>query len=382
MPPPIFRVSRDYTLANLDFLLAKSLVSVAFSSAMIQGDYLAYLWNYASKKDPYGSEIVTSCIWLAALCAFTSLVDFPFDLYRNFILEKSLEMPVLSVKDFLKESVSSFIVIEIFSTAIAAAVVVTALFAGRLFFIFLWIMSCILLSIGTNLSQWIGYQSTVSLVEFPQGELRNHIEILCKELDFPLEKIEILPYSRVMEEHSCVYYYGVFKKSIVISVNILPVAELQDSLDEEEILALVIHQLGHWYKNHDVKKFCILQTALLMWFLIFVYCFEKKVVYEAFGFHESTPVLVGIMITVQYVMLPYNILTAFTLMSWTRSCEYEADTFAVQLGMKYEIERALIKIYVVSFEFPVVDPLYSKHNFYQPSLLERLHNLNKVSANL
>lgn len=311
----------------------------------------------------------------------TSLVDLPFDIYRNYILEKNLEMPILTFKQLLTEWISSLFMVELFSVCICASVVAVIQFAGRYFFLVLWIMCCIFLSVFSSLAQSFGYMST-AVYEFPQGDLSYQIETICRELEFPLEKIELLLHTPTMEQHSCVYYYGFSKKRMVLSVNILPISGIHDSLQNEEVLALVIHQLGHWYKRHNLKKFIVMQTALLIWFFFFIYGFERTVVYEAFGFYDEHPALVGILITIQYVLMPFNSLMAFILMYVTRLYEYEADIFALQLGMKNALQRALIKIYVVSFQFPVLDSLYSKHHFHQPSLLERLRNLNRHSHTL
>lgn len=379
MPPPILMVSRKYTLENLDFILAKSMVSLIFSSVIIYSDYMVKIWNFAYTIDPYKSEIFTGCVWFAILYTLTSIIDLLFELYHNFVLEKNLEMPIMTFKQLFIQFLTDFIIIQVFSMVIAALVVKVIQLAGCYFFVMMWILCSILLSVFTSLIQLLDYPENPSLVDFPQSDLKRQIENLCRELEFPLEKIELLLQSHSMEEHSCVYYYGMFKKHLVISVNILPLTEIDDSLEDEEILALIIHQLGHWYKNHDIKKFFILQAALLIWFFLFIYAFERKVVYEAVGFYESKPILVGILITLQYVTMPYNVLMTFTLISWSRTFEYEADRFAVHLGMKSALQRALIKIYVVSFQFPVLDPLYSQHNFHHPSLFERIQHLNEGS---
>lgn len=65
------------------------------------------------------------------------------------------------------------------------------------------------------------------------------------------------------------------------------------------------------------------------------------------------------MITFQYIFMPYNEVLGFIMIIWSRHCEFQADFFAKQLKRATELKSALIKLNKDNLGFPVTDWLYS-----------------------
>uniref|UniRef100_A0A8W8JMA7 Peptidase M48 domain-containing protein n=3 Tax=Magallana TaxID=2171616 RepID=A0A8W8JMA7_MAGGI len=84
------------------------------------------------------------------------------------------------------------------------------------------------------------------------------------------------------------------------------------------------------------------------------------------------------MITFQYIFMPYNEVLGFIMIIWSRHCEFQADFFAKQLKRATELKSALIKLNKDNLGFPVTDWLYSTFNYSHPPLLERLKAMEKV----
>ncbi|KAK9881956.1 hypothetical protein WA026_018148 [Henosepilachna vigintioctopunctata] len=379
MSPDLFKLSREFALASLEFHLARSVIIVVFSSIMINGEYMSRIWSYVQNKNVYESEILTSCIWLSTLSLITTSVDLPFDLYYTFILERSLGFNDITLKGFLRALILGLIITQIMSIGVVGIIVTVIQHVGHHVFIIIWLFLCIILSISISLAPLIKAPIPTSLIEFPQGNLKNKIETLCDGVGLHLKNVEMLLNNTSANEHEHVFFYGIFSQYLVVSAYILPIPHLQNKLSEQEILALIGHQLGHWFNNHILKKFVLSEVVLLIWFLLFFNIFEKEVIYQAFGFHDQRPIFVGILLSMQYIMMPYNLLTAFLLISLSRKFEYQADDFAIRLGMKQALRKALMGIYEVNiFKCPILDHLYSKCGFYQPSLLERLKHLGST----
>jgi len=52
--------------------------------------------------------------------------------------------------------------------------------------------------------------------------------------------------------------------------------------------------------------FSIVQLNLFLIFALFAALFKRTILYEAFGFTHSQPILIGLLIIFQYVLSPYS----------------------------------------------------------------------------
>ena len=103
---------------------------------------------------------------------------------------------------------------------------------------------------------------------------------------------------------------------------------------------------------------------------------NRQVFYAAFGFEFDKPVLIGLIIILQFIFAPYNELVSFLMISLTRRFEFQADAFAKKLNKTEHLKSGLIKLYKDNLSFPLCDWLYSTWHYSHPPLLERLRALD------
>lgn len=142
---------------------------------------------------------------------------------------------------------------------------------------------------------------------------------------------------------------------------------------DEEVLAVLAHELGHWKHNHFTINIILLQIHLLLMFIVFAILFKYKPLYQAVGFRRNEqPILIGLMLVLTYVLSPLNALIQFVMTKMSRAFEYQADRFAKELGYRRELARALLKLNIDNLGFPIFDSWYSAWNHSHPTLFERL----------
>ena len=61
----------------------------------------------------------------------------------------------------------------------------------------------------------------------------------------------------------------------------------------------------------------------------------------------------------------------------TRSCEYQADTFAVRFNHGENLKSALVHLFVKNKGPLSADPIYSAMHHSHPTLIERLANIDE-----
>ncbi len=198
--------------------------------------------------------------------------------------------------------------------------------------------------------------------------------------------------------HSNAYFYGFFNfKRIVLFDTLLEESEREKLKSEEdkkkeeageekatvedmkkqgcnteEILAVLGHELGHWKLSHVLKNIVISEIHIFLMFAFFGYLYQNQMLYTAFGFPDERPVLIGLMIILQFIAAPYNAVLDFCMTCLSRRFEFQADSFAVGLGKGQQLRTALVKLNNDNLGFPVYDWLFSAWHHSHPPLLERL----------
>uniref|UniRef100_A0A452URF7 Zinc metallopeptidase STE24 n=1 Tax=Ursus maritimus TaxID=29073 RepID=A0A452URF7_URSMA len=143
----------------------------------------------------------------------------------------------------------------------------------------------------------------------------------------------------------------------------------------EEVLAVLGHELGHWKLGHTVKNIIISQMNSFLCFFLFAVLIGRKELFAAFGFYTGQPTLIGLLIIFQFIFSPYNEVLSFCLTVLSRRFEFQADAFAKKLGKAKDLYSALIKLNKDNLGFPVSDWLFSMWHYSHPPLLERLQAL-------
>nr|CAD7256072.1 unnamed protein product [Timema shepardi] len=247
---------------------------------------------------------------------------------------------------------------------------------GDYFFIYLWVFAMVttifLMTIYPNVIAPLFDKYT----PLSQGMLRARIEDLAQSISFPLTKLYVVEGSK-RSTHSNAYFYGFFNnKRIVLFDTLLkdyvPEGKKKEEITEEEktpsgekkgcddneVLAVLGHELGHWKLNHVLKNIIIMQVNLFLTFLVFGLLFKYDALYKVVGFQKEKPVIIGMLVVLQFILSPYNAVLSFMLTILSRRFEFQADQFAMSLGKTHFLRRALVKLNQDNLGFPVYDWLY------------------------
>lgn len=143
----------------------------------------------------------------------------------------------------------------------------------------------------------------------------------------------------------------------------------------QDIVAVMAHELGHYQLSHNLKGMVIGWTQMLAFFWLFSKMVHDKNVYASFGFHTQ-PAFIGL-ILFSLLYSPVDHLLGFLMNVLTRRFEYEADKFAT-VDKKKDLRDALIKLHLENLSNMIVDSWYSSYHFSHPHLLERLKAIEQL----
>ena len=150
---------------------------------------------------------------------------------------------------------------------------------------------------------------------------------------------------------------------------------LIEDLEEEEIVAVLAHEVGHYKKKHSTTGLVLstLQSALMLYlFSIFVGMDSFAL---ALGGDEASFHLGLVAFSVLYA--PISMLTGLGTSALSRHNEYQADNYARE---KYEAESlisSLKKLSKNSLSNLTPHPTYVFFHYSHPPLLQRIKSLRK-----
>jgi STE24 endopeptidase len=396
-----FEKARLYALDKAMFGAVEGVFSQVLSSVLMWFYGFKIVWDLSGESTQ--EEIYRSLLFVFYFNIFNVVIGTPFSIYNTFVLEERHGFNKQTVPFFVKDQIKKFFVSQIIMLPLVAAIIKIIHWGGDYFFIYLWGFVLIF-----TVFMMVVYPEFIAplfdkYTPLPEGDLRGKIEELASSIDFPLYKLFVVEGSK-RSSHSNAYFYGFFKfKRIVLFDTLLEESEREKLKTEEdkeadekkvkemndddkkkreeekkkgcstpEILAVLAHELGHWSLNHVLKNILISEVHIFLMFALFGYLYHMQLLYTAFGFPDERPVLIGLMIILQFITAPYNAVLDFLMTCLTRKFEFEADAFAAKMGKAAELKTALVKLNNDNLSFPIYDWLYSAWHHSHPPLLERM----------
>eukprot|EP00029_Vermamoeba_vermiformis_P007014 TRINITY_DN2905_c0_g2_i1.p1 TRINITY_DN2905_c0_g2~~TRINITY_DN2905_c0_g2_i1.p1 ORF type:complete len:251 (-),score=61.59 TRINITY_DN2905_c0_g2_i1:85-837(-) len=239
---------------------------------------------------------------------------------------------------------------------------------GQYFYIYVWLfvtlIGLIFMILYPNIiAPWFNKFTPV-----PEGELRDKIFALAQRVDFPLTQLFIVDGS-TRSAHSNAYFYGFFKNKRIVVYD-----TLINQVSTDEIIPIIAHELGHYKKSHNLKRIIINQIEILAFFFLFGQMIYNPYMYHAFGF-TAPRVFIGL-ILFSMLYQPVEHVLGFLGNIWSRSMEFEADQFAVDMG--YDLRPGLLKLHLENLSNLNPDPWYSAYHYTHPPLLERQRAIKRA----
>uniref|UniRef100_A0A8C7R714 CAAX prenyl protease n=1 Tax=Oncorhynchus mykiss TaxID=8022 RepID=A0A8C7R714_ONCMY len=386
MDTDTFEKSRLYQLDKSNFSFWSGLYSETEGTLILLLGGIPFLWKVAGTVTArFGLgpdyEIFQSLSFLMLATLFSAFTGLPWSIYNTFVIEEKHGFNQQTLGFFLKDAGKKFIVTQCILLPVTSLLLYIIKIGGDFFFIYAW-----LFTLGVSLVLVTIYADYIAplfdkFTPLPEGELKEEIESMSKSINFPLTKVYVVEGSK-RSSHSNAYFYGFFKNKRIVLFDTLmedysPLnkdGEPENGPAEETDTPTEAKA-----KPKNKKQGCnnpeVLAMNSFLCFFLFAVLIGRKELFIAFGFYDSQPTLIGLMIIFQFIFSPYNEVLSFCLTVLSRRFEFQADAFARGMGRASELYSALIKLNKDNLGFPVADWLFSMWHYSHPPLLERLRAL-------
>jgi len=213
----------------------------------------------------------------------------------------------------------------------------------------------------------------------PEGELKKSIYELAERLRYPLTKLFVMDGSK-RSSHSNAFMFGFGKNKRIVLYD-----TLMNQVENEELLAILGHELGHWKLGHTLTNLFITQLYFGAAFYFFSLCYTSEELYRSFGFDgvdRPIPTIIALTLFFQTLWAPVDKVLSFILTVFSRMNEFAADKFSVDLGYSQKLQTGLCKISLENLGSMCPDKWYATYHYSHPPLVERLSAMIELDKKL
>ena len=316
------------------------------------------------------SVVWQTILFVVGLSVVSSVLDIPFDYYATFRIEEKYGFNKTTRRVYWLDTVKELVLSLVLGGVLLALVVWFYTWAGTYFWLYAWgavtLFSVFMAMFYSQLIVPLFNKQT----PLQEGSLRDKIQAFAGKVGFKLDNIYVIDGSKRSTKANA-YFTGLGPKKRVVLYD-----TLIDELTEEEIVAVLAHEVGHYKKRHTLRSMVVsvIQMGVLFW--LFSLCVNNAALSEALGGDRAYFQLGLIAFAILYS--PVNLILGIGMNVWSRSNEYEADAFAARYYEGDYLVSGLKKISVKSLSNLTPHPLYEYVYYSHPSLLKRIDAIKRI----
>lgn len=361
-----YKKSQAYKAANYKFGIITSLFSLALTLGFLILDGFEYVDNLA--RTYYKNPILVGLIFFGIIIISSDILTTPFSYYKTFVIEEKFGFNKTTKATFINDKIKGLLMMAIVGGGILALIIWFYELTGNQFWLYAWA----LVTVFTVFMNMFYAKLIVPLFNkqtpLEDGELRNKISEYAQSVGFSLNKIFIIDGSKRSTKANA-YFSGFGSEKRVTLYD-----TLVNDLDDEEIVAVLAHEVGHYKRKHIIFNLfaSVLLTGLTLYILsIFI---SNPLLSNAIGV-EIPSFHVGL-IAFGLLYSPISELTGLLMNHFSRKFEYQADNYAKNTYKAEPLITSLKKLSKNSLSNLTPHKAYVFMHYSHPTLLERIKNLS------
>ena len=360
-----YNKAREYKIETGRISFFSGTISFLISFGLIWFKGYGYISNYIDLN--FNSAFVKTSVFFLFFYLINFIISIPFSYYSTFYIEEKYGFNKTTIKTFILDKIKSVALsFLIGGTLIFLAMLVLDLFEKG-YWLYLWIgLSAFVVFLNMFYAQLI-VPIFNKLTPLDNGLLREKIEKYADKVGYSLKNIFVIDGSKRSTKANAFFSGLGPKKTIALYDTLI------EKHSDEELVAVLAHEVGHFKKKHILLTLIISIIQLGLMSYLFEVCMSYNNIAEALGSSEMN-FHIGL-IAFSFVFSPIGLIIGIFLNILSRKNEFEADDYAKTTYDGNALQLALKKLSVDTLSNLYPHPLYVFVHYSHPPLIKRLSNL-------
>jgi STE24 endopeptidase len=359
--------TKDKTKLVLIDAVLQSIVLLAFT---IGGglQWIDDIWRslLADQTMLRGALVICSALLIS------SIIEIPLDYYRTFVVDEKYGFNKMTPKMFFTDMIKHALV----GLALGAPILFAALWlmqsAGEYWWFYLWVVWSLF-----NIVMLAIYPTFIAplfnkFTPLQENSLKAKIEQLLTKCGFKSQGLFVMDGS-TRSGHGNAYFTGFGNSKRVVFFD-----TLLDKLNEDEIEAVLAHELGHFKHHHVIKRIVMMFLLSLLGLALLGWLINQSWFYAGLGVNNPSDYMA--LILFMMASPPFLFLLHPLMASYSRKNEFEADHYAANQANANHLIQALVKLYRDNASTLTPDPIHSAFYDSHPPASIRISKLSTYTA--
>ena len=360
--PEQYQKSHDYKRITYRFGLLSGGVSFAATLIFFLED--GFAWVDALARSWSDHQIVVALLFFGIILAASSILSLPFSYYRTFVIEERFGFNKTTLKTFVLDKIKGAIIGALIGGGLLALLIWIYQQTGANFWWYAW-------AVITGFSVLMNFFYTRLIVPLfnkqtplEEGPLKDRLEAYAQTVGFTLSKIMVIDGSK-RSTRANAYFSGFGRQKQVTLYD-----TLIDDLEEDEVVAVLAHEIGHYKCNHIPINLVLGIATTGLTLFIFSLLIDNPLLSEALGVGQPSFHLGLIAFGILYS--PLSEITGLFMNYLSRVFEFQADAYAVKTFKAIPLVNGLKKLAKKNLSNLSPHPAYVFVHYSHPPLDQRI----------
>jgi STE24 endopeptidase len=323
---------------------------------VLSGFWESFAWN----------DVITGIVFMLSFFVIGSLIDIPMAYYKTFVMEDKFgfnrNTPALFFSDIVKQT--------LLMIAIGAPLIWVALWlmngAGDYWWFYLWAAF-----MGFSVFMMWAYPAFIAplfnkFTPLEDEALKARVESLLSRCGFKSQGIYVMDGSR-RSGHGNAYFTGLGNNKRIVFFD-----TLLSTLNEDQIEAVLAHELGHFRRKHVIKNMLVMSVLSLLGLGLLGWASSQSWFYAGLGVETQSNAMALVLFMLVVPVFSFYLHPLMTSLS--RKYEFEADAYAASVSSAQDLIDALVALYQENASTLTPDPLVSAvYDSHPPATLRVAH---------
>ncbi|OAB78513.1 M48 family metallopeptidase [Cochleicola gelatinilyticus] len=362
-----YQKSQRYKKETYRFSLLTSSVSIGATLAFFFFDGFAYVDSVARSISE--NAVVVALIFFGIILFASDVLTLPFSYYRTFVIEEKYGFNKTNLQTFIVDKLKGWGMMALLGSILMTALIWFYETAGSNFWLYAWGMITVFVVFLNLFYARLIVPLFNKQTPLEAGTLRTKIEAYSEKVGFTLDKIFVIDGSKRSTKANAYFSGFGSEKRITLYDTLI------NDLEEEEIVAVLAHEVGHYKKNHIIVNLLLSigNIGITLWILSLLV--GNPILSEAL--HVSEPSFHIGLIAFGVLYSPISEITGLFMNYLSRTFEYQADNYAQETYAGKPLITALMKLSKNSLSNLTPHPAFVTVHYSHPTLLQRFQNLQK-----